>query len=701
MTFARVGLGSWALAVCVWGCSGSSSTAPPKLDPGTQSDAGDAGGSDAEAPSEAGEAGAVDAGAGEAGAIEAGAGEAGAPSEPTCTAGTYSCDGQTLRLCSASGVPELDRQCATDEYCDARRALCVPQVCTPGALSCDGSKVRICNDAGSDFEPKQTCSVSQTCNDGACQDIACVPNTTFCAAGGVWTCGSDGTTSTLAQHCTADQFCLEKDRVATCNATACFAGDAMCVGNVATQCKPDGSGPKAGGDDCAQTTQTCYSGECRDLLCTPGQKLCDGSSAYLCADGGTSRILLATCTADESCDPASGTCQTRVCDPGKLGCDSTRVVTCNQAGTSWVQSGTDCAASSGICVAGACKALVCTPGQTYCQSDNVYVCGTDGTSSTLYANCGSMAYHCVAYGGGAAYCYPQFCQPSAPGCNGTLLTTCAGDGNTWVPGGTDCSQSNSVCVNAKCTPKVCTPSAQFCADGNVQQCDYQGVTSAQSKFCTYGTYCRAEQNTADCVPTPCLPDTDGCASEKFGHCAGDGMSVGAPVTDCGAVSKVCTLQGCAASATDVLGTSNQVGAAAPYGSLIANIIDVQSARKLTTIEFYLSLPNTRSLVWVVYQKNIVNGYPELDLKYQKTTSGTGTGFQSSGALTLELDAGKTYAVGVSIGDGNFAYYYDALSTPAPLNFAHAESSFNGVFATSLSYYYSSQTLYYSRLTTTA
>ncbi len=77
----------------------------------------------------------------------------------------------------------------------------------------------------------------------------------------------------------------------------------MCNGNLATECAPDGSGPKPGGNDCSLSKQTCYSGQCSDLACTPGQKLCDNNSVYLCTDAGTARTLLTTCAAGEVCDP--------------------------------------------------------------------------------------------------------------------------------------------------------------------------------------------------------------------------------------------------------------------------------------------------------------------------------------------------------------------------------------------------------------
>jgi hypothetical protein len=131
------------------------------------------------------------------------------------------------------------------------------------------------------------------------------------------------------------------------------------------------------------------------------------------------------------------------------------------------------------------------------------------------------------------------------------------------------------------------------------------------------------------------------------------------------------------------------------------MVDVQSARKLTNIEFFLSLPSAHSIVWAVFQSNVVNGFNELDLKYQKTTTGSGTGFQSSGTIGLELEAGKTYAIGVSVSDGNFVYYFDTTSMQASLNFAHAVGSVSSSFAPTFTYYQPSTLLYYARLTSSA
>jgi hypothetical protein len=558
------------------------------------------------------------------------------------------------------------------------------------------------NSGGSaDCSSNQDCSVG-VCSAGSCKEVSCVPGTTFCGASGVWTCGPDGTPTQLAQRCSSDQFCLEKSGTATCNATACFAGDPICDGTVATQCKPDGSGPKPGGDDCAAAKQVCYSGQCRDLLCTPGQKLCDNNTLYLCSDAGSSRVVVNNCSTLEVCDPTAGACQTKVCDPGKLGCDSTRVVTCNASGSGYVQTGLDCATKQGVCIQGACQAQACSPSLSYCSGGDVYSCSNDGTVGTLINSCTADS-HCVVYGS-SAYCAYYSCQPNSVGCSGNVLATCAADGSGWLPGGTDCALTSSTCIGNACSPNVCNPNTLFCKDGNVQQCDGQGLTSYQVQFCTLGTYCATRTGVTTCAPTPCTADTDGCVGEKLGHCSADGMSVGAGATDCGASQQVCTLQGCAKTAVDSLSSTTQIGTGSA-NELVTNLVAVDSARKLTLIEAYLSMPTTRNLVWVVYVLTNADGMGEFDLEFQKSTSGSGAGYQSSGAISIELEAGKTYAIGVGASDGNFVYYYDLPVAAPSLNFARvtgsADISFGASFDSAPFDVLPSQLPVYStRLTTT-
>jgi hypothetical protein len=540
------------------------------------------------------------------------------------------------------------------------------------------------------------CSLG-VCGEGVCKDVSCVPNSTYCGDGGVWSCALDGTPAVLVQHCSSDQYCLEQSGRASCSATVCYAGDKVCNGSLATQCEPDGSGPKPGGDDCSAAKQICFQGECRDLLCTPGQKLCDDGSVYLCDDAGTTRALVTTCGSSEVCDEAAGACEFKVCDPGKLGCDSNRVVTCNASGSGYVQSGTDCAANNGVCVAGTCVPSACKPSQGFCMGNAAYSC--NGSVASLISTCSSDE-HC-APSGSYAYCDPDVCQPGELGCNANVLATCNSDGSDWLPGGTDCSLADGTCSNAACVPNACSPGQLFCKDGNVQSCDWQGLTFSLSQFCAVGTYCATSAGVTSCVPTPCAPDSDGCANEKLGHCTSDGMGVEPGATDCAALEQVCTLQGCAKTAVDVISSPAQLSAASA-GEFVGDVITVDTGRKLTQIEVDLSMPGTRTLVWSVYVQTNADGEGEFDLKYQKNGSGTGAGYQSSGAINLELEAGKTYAVGVNAADGSVVYYYDVPEQAQALNFAHVIGAVDTGFEPTFDFLPNGPTnTYVARLTTSA
>ena len=538
------------------------------------------------------------------------------------------------------------------------------------------------------------------CSAGACKDIACVPNTSFCADGAVNRCAADGTLQAVTQHCPTGSYCLEKAGTASCNPTSCFAGDAMCAGNLATQCEPDGSGPKPGGTDCAMSQQICYSGQCRDSLCKPGEKLCDGGTLYLCSEAGSSRSPISVCSSGEVCDAKQGACRNQICEPGKLACDSTRVVTCNDFGSGWTQSGPDCADKNRTCSSGACVPLSCQPNQSTCKNNDVYACNGAGTTQIVTQYCGTTQ-RCIDDAMGFAYCSQLACQPDQLGCNGDVLATCNSDGTAFLMGGTDCTLSGSVCIDGQCKATVCdAPNTMFCKDGDVQYC-VDNMHYQLQQYCATGTYCLQQANAfVTCAPTPCKPDTDACVAEKLGHCAADGMSV-TGATDCAAQSQVCTLAGCAASAVDAVSTGNQIGSAS-MTEMVGNVVTVNAARTLTLIEQDLTLPSQRSLVWAVYEQTNGDLNGEFDLRWQQAGVGSGSGFQSSGAISVPLEAGKTYLIGVAGIDGSFVYYYDVAAAPPASSFAHVTGSVDTSFYSSFDYYENQNVyfVYHQRLTTT-
>jgi hypothetical protein len=493
-----------------------------------------------------------------------------------CGVGSVTCEGQDVAVCNADGTTTVVKTCSASQVCSEG-------VCIAGGTGVGGSSGTGGNDPG-------------ICDNGACTGATCLPNTRFCQAGSVWKCDSTGTNSKLSQSCAKSQFCREADDSATCSDQACTAGEKVCDGDIATSCEADGSGPKAGGTDCAATKQACYLGACQDTACTAGMKVCQDGDVYLCAKNGTDTSLLADCPNGTVCDGAKLACTPKVCDIGSIGCDGTRAVTCNAFGSGWDPAATDCAADSQVCVAGVCKDTTCSPNGTFCQGGNVFQCDSLGVNSTLWQTCTPNYYHCTPYpSSNYATCDYNQCQPSQLLCDGNIARTCNADGS-WPQAGTDCG-ADKYCESGACKAKVCEPGTNFCKDGDIYNCDWNGAQSYLALDCPTDTTCDA--NAYACVPLPCSPGETTCLNNKVGKCAADGKSLSPVTEDCTTTSSVCGADNkCAKSVVDVLGDNED-----PYTEysnyVFGDAIKVTSARKLTEMQMNLVLGSPRELRWVV------------------------------------------------------------------------------------------------------
>jgi len=139
-----------------------------------------------------------------------------------------------------------------------------------------------------------------------------------------------------------------------CLLDKCTAGAAVCNGTLATACQSDGSGPVAGGTDCAATNQICEAGACKSVMCTSGALTCQGEAVYACNANGTGTVLSKTCLAAEFCDTSGEkpACSPDICTAAALGCDGEVISTCGANGGSWTSPGTDCKATSQVCILG-------------------------------------------------------------------------------------------------------------------------------------------------------------------------------------------------------------------------------------------------------------------------------------------------------------------------------------------------------------
>jgi len=535
-----------------------------------------------------------------------------------------------------------------------------PSGCVPGAKRCDGSSVKVCDDVGAQEIIAQTCLPSQSCVLGSCV-TTCVPNTEFCQDGGVWKCDSSGL-STRDQQCAASLFCRVDGDKASCSSQACTANQPVCDGDVATTCKSDSSGPAAGGVDCSDSKQACYGGQCLEVACKSGTKVCEHGDVYLCTHNGTEISLLTECGPSEVCDAEMGSCRAKVCDPGKVSCDGTRVQTCNAFGSAWLPGSLECAADGKICVNGSCKKQICAANRSYCQDGSVYNCDSSGSASTLSQTCNPQTQHCYAYGSFAT-CQANECHAGDKLCDGNVIKVCNADGS--IPAsGTSCTDTQ-YCENAECKPRPCTLGTYYCKSSDVYYCDFSGPSLSQD--CVGDTACKVLGTSgATCAPLACSPSSSACLGNQIGTCASDGLSLSQVTSDCTATASICTADlKCAKSTSDTFGVAE---ATEPIyaSSLVGDVIDVDSARKLTELSAQLVFVGSRELRWIIYEVVGQTFVPKVD-KIVSALNGS-TGFIGSGPLNFQLAAGKRYLFGVVISGGDAIDYIDSVPFPGKVSF---------------------------------
>lgn len=536
--------------------------------------------------------------------------------------------------------------------------------CQPGSRRCDGFNVKVCDEGGESEIIALTCSSAETCNAGTCLGGACMAGARFCEGGAVRQCDAKGKTSAVVEACPPGAFCSERDGKAACGDQACTPGAALCSGSVATVCRSDGAGPKVGGTDCAETARACFDGQCRDVACTPGTKVCQHDDVYLCGQNGTDLSLWADCQAGEVCDADLGSCRAKLCEPGKATCDGNRAVTCNAHGSGWLPNSRDCAATGQACASGSCVEQVCVPYSTFCQDDDVWYCDVTGTQPALNDSCDPNYERCETYANGtAAYCRFMDCPPGQTFCAGNEIVTCTDQG-TYPASGTACAD-DEYCDLAACKPLDCTRGTYFCRGGDVYYCQ-QGGPPFVAEECVGDTACKQQgAATAVCAPLACSPGTQSCLNDQIGPCADGGLALSSVTENCRTSGEVCTTGlKCAASASDVLGVAESIEVVYA-GNLIADAIDVTSARKLTQIEAQLVLASPRELRWVIYELTAGSYVAKFD---KVVSSVSGSGFISSGALNFSLAAGKRYLIGVAISGGDAVAYYDTAPVTQGVSF---------------------------------
>lgn len=339
------------------------------------------------------------------------------------------------------------------------------------------------------------CPDFENCKKGACATDDCWDGVTFCQDEQVVICKSGGKGFTIAESCTADQFCAD----AMCVDIICEPGSAWCEDSVRMVCDESG-GAIAKITDCSDSDENCIAGECTDLACVPDSVYCiDDFSAGNCAADGQS-FTTTPCSEGEYCE--EGACLPQVCLPNLAFCEGQLAVHCNANGSE--ETTTSCSDLEQGCVNGECVDFACDAGQAFClDAFTPAQCSADGYSY-VESLCPEENY-CDA-----GFCFLWKCEPSSLFCEGEVVRECEADGSTSVAG-TDCGAAGKFCYEGACVD--CLPSCdglECGADGCGGVC---GICEGEQFNCQLGL----------CV---CTPDCEGmeCGSDlcegSCGECVG-------------------------------------------------------------------------------------------------------------------------------------------------------------------------------------
>lgn len=277
---------------------------------------------------------------------------------PTCQAGQKLCENGDLYLCTGDGLSKvLFADCAAGEICDANQLACRPSVCEAGKLGCDGSRVVTCNELGTGWlQSGPDCGATERiCLEGSCKKQVCVPSSTFCQEGNLYSCDSHGLTSSLKETCNAYSYHCSphpyQANTAYCAYNTCTPNAAVCNGNVLAKCNADGSGLLPGGADCGADS-LCQDGTCKPKTCSPGSYFCKNDDIIYCSDGVYS-FKAQDCPDDAPCASVSGGgvgCVPYKCWPGTKACIGNQLGVCAADGQSLGSVKQDCSATDDVCV---------------------------------------------------------------------------------------------------------------------------------------------------------------------------------------------------------------------------------------------------------------------------------------------------------------------------------------------------------------
>jgi hypothetical protein len=147
------------------------------------------------------------------------------------------------------------------------------------------------------------------------------------------------------------------------------------------------------------------------------------------------------------------------------------------------------------------------------------------------------------------------------------------------------------------------------------------------------------------------------------------------------------------------GTSNS---STRTGLAKGNCYRVDTDVVLNMAEFWLTFSNTQTLTYYVFESPVEFGtYTEVH-RHSGQVTGSGSGWYSSGPLSINLVAGMHYCIAVSF-NGTLTYYYNTGDSQATSFGAHVHAYATGTdpLPTSISSTVNDQAIYHQRITTDA
>lgn len=190
-----------------------------------------------------------------------------------------------------------------------------------------------------------------------------------------------------------------------------------------------------------------------------------------------------------------------------------------------------------------------------------------------------------------------------------------------------------------------------------------GATGSQGPAAPQGG--DGSAGSAEIVIVPdCAPGAVVCLGNQVGTCADDGESLEQVSSDCRGAGQVCNAQGtCVASVTDEIGLGIGLERT-DYGKsdlTLVEVLDVEMPRVVTEIEAHLVMEQASELGWLIYELD--GSRFRLRAETWTQPEAAGDAYYASGPMSYELEAGKRYALGVSITSRDVEVFVNGAATP--------------------------------------